>query len=241
MRFTIVRLGALSFILAFACGSPSAYSQADFSAAIGRVSKSVVVIKGNNGLGSGFIVSQDGKIATNLHVIQDMVQAGIQLSNGEIFDSFTVIGVDARRDLAVIKVGGFNLPAVGLGDSESIRVSEPVAVVGSPQGLSGTVTTGVLSAKRMVDGQTILQINAAVNPGNSGGPMITLDGTVVGVVVAKLKGAENLNFAVPINSLRGLLGNLTQPMTLAQLRETLKGQNDLFSDRKRRFRESGNR
>jgi hypothetical protein len=164
-----------------------------------------------------------------------MAQGGVQLSNGEIFDSFTVVGVDARRDLAVIKVGGFNLPAVDLGDSASIRVGEPVAVVGSPQGLSGTVTTGVLSAIRPLEGQTILQIDAAVNPGNSGGPMIKLDGSVVGVVVAKLRGAENLNFAVPINALRGLLGNLNQPMTLAQLRESLKGQNDLFSAKQEAF------
>lgn len=216
-------------IAALALSSSSALSQVDFSSAIERIAKSVVVIKDDKGLGSGFIISQDGKIATNLHVIKDMIRGAVQLGNGEIFDTFTVIGVDARRDLAIIKVSGFNLPAVDLGDSELLKIGEPIAVVGSPRGLSGTVTTGVLSAIRVVDGQTVLQVDAAVNPGNSGGPMIRLDGTVAGVLVAKLKNSENINFAVPINSLRGLLGSLTQPITLSQLRDQLKGQVDVFS------------
>jgi hypothetical protein len=235
MLLAVARVIVVCFIIAFTFHSHSALSQVDFSAAIERVSRSVVVIRGNNGLGSGFIVSPDGKIATNLHVIQNMIQASVQLSNGEIFDSFTVVGVDVRRDLAVIKVAGFNLPAVELGDSQSIRVGEPVAIVGSPRGLSGTVTAGVLSAIRPIDGQTILQIDAAVNPGNSGGPMVKLNGSVVGVVVARLKNAENLNFAVPINSLRGLLENLAAPITLVQLRESIKGQNELFPTRQTTF------
>ena len=215
-------------ILALAFVNP-VFSQADFSPVIQRISKSVVVIKGNNGQGSGFIVSPDGKIATNLHVIRGMDQGAVQLSDGEIFDTFTVIGVDPRRDLAIIKIAGFNLPAVDLGDSDAIKIGEPVAVVGSPRGLSGTITTGVLSAIRPIDGTKLLQTDAAVNPGNSGGPLIKLDGTVVGIVVAKVVNAENLNFAIPINFLRGILGNLTPPMTLAQFSESLKGQTDIFA------------
>lgn len=204
---------------------PLAHSQSDFSVAVERISKSVVVIKGNNSLGSGFIVSRDGKIATNLHVIQNMTQAVVQLKSGQTFPTFMVVGFDVGRDLAIIKVDGSNLPAVNLGDSESVRVGEPIAVVGSPRGLSGSVTTGVLSAKRQVEGQQILQIDAAVNPGNSGGPMIRLDGTVIGVVVARLIGAENLNFAVPVNSLRDLLNSPSEPITLAQLRTSFAVQN----------------
>ena len=225
MPSRIVAILALFIALTFA---NAAFSQADFSAVIQRISKSVVVIKGNNGQGSGFIVSPDGKIATNLHVIRGMDQGAVQLSDGEIFDTFTVIGVDPRRDLAIIKIAGFNLPAVDLGDSDAIKIGEPVAVVGSPRGLSGTITTGVLSAIRPIDGTKLLQTDAAVNPGNSGGPLIKLDGTVVGIVVAKVVNAENLNFAIPINFLRGILGNLTPPMTLAQFSESLKGQTDIF-------------
>lgn len=229
MQFTAERLLIVGVTLTASFLSQSALSQEDFSSAVERVAKSVVVIKGNSGLGSGFIVSPDGKIATNLHVLQGMTQGGVQLANGEIFDSFTILGVDARRDLAVIKIGGFNLPTLELGDSDAIRVGERLAAVGSPRGLSGSVTTGVLSAIRPIEGQTLLQIDASVNPGNSGGPVIRLDGKVVGVVVSKLKAAENLNFAIPVNALRGLLGNLTSPITLSQMNESLRGQTDVFS------------
>jgi hypothetical protein len=233
----LIRVDKIAAALAVAMSlyASVAMSQTNFSAAIEKVEKSVVVIKGDNGLGSGFIISTDGKIATNLHVIQNMVKGGVQLNSGEIFDSFTVLGVDARRDLAVIKIGGFNLPALELGNSDLVKVGEPIAVVGSPRGLTGTVTAGVLSAIRAEDGVKLLQIDAAVNPGNSGGPVVRADGVVIGVVVSKLAGSENVNFAVPINSLRGLLGNLAQPMTLTQLRESLKDQTDVFKSKQDNF------
>ena len=215
--------------------SPLLIAQDNFSNIIEKAGKSVVVIKGNNSLGSGFIISADGKIATNLHVIRNMDKAGVQLNNGEIFDSFTILGIDARRDLAVIKISGFNLPALELGDSDQIKIGEPIAVIGSPRGLSGTVTTGVLSSIRTEDGVKLLQIDAAVNPGNSGGPVIKMDGSVIAVVVSKLINSENINFSIPINSLRGLMGNLTQPMTLTQLRDGLKDQTDLFKSEKNIF------
>ena len=224
----------------FSCAAMALFSsivpaQANFSTVLEKVEKSVVVIKGDNGLGSGFIISADGKIATNLHVIRGMQKGGVQLNSGEIFDYFTVLGFDSRRDLAVIKVSGFNLPAVELGDSDQLKIGEPIAVIGSPRGLSGTVTSGVLSSVRTDDGVKLLQIDAAVNPGNSGGPVIRIDGSVIAVVVSKLTNSENINFAIPINSLRGLMGNLTQPITLAQLRDSLKDQTDLFKSKQEVF------
>ncbi len=220
----------LALFITMACGSHSAQSQSDFSSAVDRILKSMVVIRGNNGLGSGFIVSTDGKIVTNLHVIQGMTTAGVQLANGEIYESFSIVGIDPKRDLAVLKISGLNLTPVELGNSETLKVGQHIAVVGSPRGLTGTVTTGVLSAVRAVEDQIFLQIDAAVNPGNSGGPVVKLDGTVVGVVVSKLKGAENLNFAVPVNGLRDLLDNLKDPITLAQLREMLKSPTSVLSE-----------
>jgi hypothetical protein len=190
-----------------------------------KASASVVVIQGKtesgDALGSGFIVSGDGKIATNLHVIRDLKAASIQLSNGKTFDSLLVLAIDERRDLAIVKVAGFNLPALDLGNSDALSVAEPVMVVGSPRGLAGTVTAGILSAIREGDDFKILQTDAAVNPGNSGGPLVNSVAQAVGVVSFKLRSAEGLNFAIPINYVRSLLSNLHEPMTLNQMRSSM--------------------
>lgn len=193
-----------------------------------KVSPSVVVIEGKTDsgdvLGSGFIVSKDGKIVTNFHVIRDMKTVSVQLANGEIFDSVSVLAIDERRDLAIVKVAGFNLPVLDLGNSDVLTVGEPVVIVGSPQGLEGTVTAGILSSVRdSGEGFKVLQTDAAVNPGNSGGPLINNKGQVIGVVSFKLRSAEGLNFAIPINYVRGLLNNLHEPMTLEQMRKSLVG------------------
>src|SRR5580658_5679664 len=191
-----------------------------------RVSPSVVVIQGKTDsgdvLGSGFIVSKDGKIVTNLHVIRDMKMATIQTATGEIFDSVSVLATDDRRDLAILKVAGFNLPIIDLGDSDGLAVGEPVVIVGSPRGLEGTVTAGILSSVRdSGDGYKVLQTDAAVNPGNSGGPLVNSRGEAIGVVSFILRSSQGLNFAVPINYLRGLLNSLHQPMSFDQMRHSL--------------------
>jgi S1-C subfamily serine protease len=177
-----------------------------------RVSPSVVVIQGKTDsgdvLGSGFIVSKDGKIVTNLHVIRDMKSATVQLANGEIFDSLSVLATDERRDLAIIKIAGFNLAVLQLGNSDTLTVGEPVVVVGSPLGLDATVTAGVLSGIRDTgEGFKVLQTDAAVNHGNSGGPLVNANGLAVGVVSFILRSdfAQGLNFAIPINLVHGLL------------------------------------
>jgi S1-C subfamily serine protease len=190
------------------------------------VSPTVVVIQGKTDsgdvLGSGFIVSKDGKIVTNLHVIRDMIAASVQMANGEIFDSVSVLAVDERRDLAVLQIAGFDLPVLELGNSDELTVGEPLVAVGSPRGLEGTVTAGILSSIRdSGDGFKVLQTDAAVNPGNSGGPLVNGRGQAIGVVSSKLRSAENLNFAVPINYVRGLLNALHGSVTLSQMRSTL--------------------
>jgi hypothetical protein len=135
-----------------------------------------------------------------------------------------VLAVDERRDLAIIKVAGLNLSILPLGNSDSLAVGERVVVVGSPLGLVATVTAGILSAIRdSGEGFKILQTDAAVNHGNSGGPLVTANGSAVGVISSILRSdsAQGLNFAIPINYVRGLLDNLHDPMTLAQIRQTL--------------------
>jgi len=191
-----------------------------------KVSPSVVVIQGKTDsghvLGSGFLVSKDGKIVTNLHVIRDMKTANVQLANGKTFDSVSVLGTDEDHDLAIVQIASFDLPVLDLGNSDVLTVGEPLVIVGSPRGLEGTVTAGILSSVRdLGDGFKVLQTDATVNPGNSGGPLVNNRGQAVGVVSFKLRSAEGVNFAVPIKYVRGLQGNLQKPMSLEQMRKTL--------------------
>jgi S1-C subfamily serine protease len=191
---------------------PQAGSQFFDSAQITKkISPGVVLIKGTASsgeiLGTGFIISSDGKIATNLHVVESLKNGGVQLTSGEKFDSFSVLAFDARKDIAIIKIPGFDLPTVVLGNSNDVQVGEPVLAVGSPLGLQGTVTTGVVSSMRddpTGGGFKMLQTDASVNPGNSGGPLVNGRAEVIGIVTFKIRGGENLNFAIPINYLRGL-------------------------------------
>jgi len=197
-----------------------------------KVSPAVVVIAGKTDSGdvqgSGFIVSKDGKIVTNLHVIRDMKTASVRIPNGppsggwrilgEVFDSLSVLATDESRDLAIVKVRGSDLPVLNLGNSDALTVGEPVVIVGSPQGLEGTITAGILSAVRdSGEGFNILQTDAAVNPGNSGGPLVNSKGQAIGVVSFKLRSSEGLNFAIPINYVRALLTNLHEPVPLEQM------------------------
>jgi S1-C subfamily serine protease len=127
----------------------------------------------------------------------------------------SVLAVDERRDIAIVKVAGFDLPVLDLGNSDALAVGEPAVIVGSPRGLEGTVTAGILSSIRdSGDGFKVLQTDAAVNPGNSGGPLVNNKGQAIGVVSFKLRSAEGLNFAIPVNYVRGLFNNLHEPMTL---------------------------
>jgi hypothetical protein len=191
-----------------------------------RVSPSVVAIHGKTGagdvVGSGFIVSKDGKIVTNLHVIRDLMTATVQLANGEIFDSISILATDERRDLAIIHVAGYDLQPLSMGNSNTTAVGESVVVVGSPRGLEGTVTAGILSAVRDTgDGFKVLQTDAAVNPGNSGGPLVNGKGQVIGIVSFKLLSSEGLNFAIPVNYVAGLLNEPHDPISLEQMRKSL--------------------
>lgn len=207
---------------------PIALGQASLTTAqiAKRVSPSVVVIKGTTDsgdvLGSGFIISKDGKIVTNLHVIRNLKSASVQLADGEIFDSISVLATDERRDLAILHIGGFNLAALEFGNSTSLTVGEPVVIVGSPRGLEGTITAGVLSSVRdSGDGFKVLQTDASVNPGNSGGPLVNSKAQAIGVISFKLRSSEGLNFAVPINYVKALLNDLHEPISFEQMRRGL--------------------
>ena len=190
-----------------------------------RVLPSVVSITTERGSsGSGFIIDSSGFILTNNHVVEDAALSKakiiVTLNNGEEFES-RIVGRDASYDLAVLKILATGLPALQFGDSDKVAVGDSVIAIGSPLGLSGTVTLGIISAKdRAVTaggsaGESsfinALQTDAAINPGNSGGPLIDTTGAVIGVnsAIATLSGSLNsqagsigLGFAIPINQAR---------------------------------------
>lgn len=218
----------LSRLLLVLTAFVSAFGQASLTTAqiAKRVSPSVVVITGKTDsgdvLGSGFVISKEGKIVTNLHVIKEMKSGAVQTANGDVFDSISVLAIDARRDLAIIQVPGFNLPVLEFGNSDTVTVGEPVVLVGTPRGLEGTVTAGILSSVRdSGEGFKVLQTDAAMNAGNSGGPLVDNKAQVIGVASFKLGSAEGLNFAIPINYTRGLLATAHNSMTLQQMRQML--------------------
>jgi putative serine protease PepD len=190
-----------------------------------RVSPSVVSIDAQTpsggDTGSGFFIQSDGTILTNNHVVEGAVTSGgsitVNLTNGKSYPA-KLIGRDSSYDLAVLKIDVTDAPALQLGDSEMIQVGDPVIAIGSPLGLAGTVTSGIISAKNRAvtsgggTGESsfinALQTDAAINPGNSGGPLVDINGAVIGVnsAIASLgasfssqSGSIGLGFAIPIN------------------------------------------
>jgi serine protease Do len=155
------------------------------------------------GVGSGFIITPDGFILTNAHVVADAGEVNVRLTDKREFRA-KVIGSDRRTDVAVIKIDATNLPAVRIGNADTLKVGEWVAAIGSPFGLENTVTAGIVSAKsRVLEGYVpFLQTDVAINPGNSGGPLFNMAGEVVGInsqIYSRTGGYMGLSFAVPID------------------------------------------
>ena len=168
-----------------------------------------------SGLGSGFIINDDGTILTNYHVVDSAQKITVTLSDGKSYDA-KVLGKDQKSDIAVIKIdAGRNLPAVTLGDSDSLEVGEWVMAIGNPFGLDHTVTSGIVSAKGRQIGagpyDNFIQTDASINPGNSGGPLLNLRGEVVGIntaIFSQSGGNIGIGFAIPTNSVKELLPQL---------------------------------
>ncbi|MFA5180251.1 MAG: DegQ family serine endoprotease [Syntrophales bacterium] len=165
-----------------------------------------------NSLGSGFIISRDGYIFTNNHVVAKADKIKVKLSNGREYDA-EVNGKDPNTDLALIKIKpDFDLPYVKFGDSDKLRVGDWVFAIGNPFGLDHTVTAGIVSAKGRVIGagpyDNFIQTDASINPGNSGGPLFNLDGEVVGINTAIVAQGQGIGFAVPINLAKDVLNDL---------------------------------
>ena len=167
------------------------------------------------GKGSGFIVTKNGYILTNNHVVEGADKIKVTLLDGRSFDA-KKIGQDPTFDLAVIQIKAPDLPVLMLGDSDATEVGEWVVAIGNPLGFENSVTAGVVSAKNRtlqapgVNFQGFMQTDAAINPGNSGGPLIDLSGRVVGINTAIVPYAQGIGFAVPINMAKQIMDDLIQ-------------------------------
>lgn len=162
------------------------------------------------GQGSGFIISEDGYILTNNHVVGDVDKMTVELKDGRKFTNAKLIGTDPESEVALIKIEGDHFPVLPMGDSDKIDVGDWVIAIGNPFGLNETVTVGVISAVgrsnvHIAAYEDFIQTDAAINPGNSGGPLINLDGKVIGIntaIVSQSGGYMGIGFAIPINMAR---------------------------------------
>lgn len=169
------------------------------------------------GLGTGVIVSADGHILTNAHVVRDADEVRVRLHDDTEIDA-EIVGLDTKTDLAVLKIDDDGLAPARLGDSDALSVGEWVVAIGNPFGLSSTITAGIVSAKGrsrvgLADYEDFIQTDAAINPGNSGGPLVNLRGEVVGIntaIATRSGGYMGIGFAIPINMARSIMTSLIE-------------------------------
>jgi S1-C subfamily serine protease/regulator of sirC expression with transglutaminase-like and TPR domain len=184
----------------------------DVEALAARARKSLVVVSYSDrdgrrtGVGTGFVISADGLIATNLHVIGEARPIAVELADGgKQYPVTTVHASERALDLAILRVEAKDLPVLELGDSSKLKDGQAVVAMGNPHGLTGSVVQGVVSGRRTIDGKPMIQLAIPIEPGNSGGPLLDAAGRVHGILTLKSVVTQNLGFAVEINSLKPLL------------------------------------
>jgi len=167
-------------------------------------------------LGSGFIVSADGYVGTNYHVVRGASEIVVRLADHTEHRA-RLVGGDPKTDIALLKIDGGNLPTLAFGDSDRLQVGEPVMAIGNPFGLDQTVTTGIVSAKERFIGagpyDDFIQTDASINPGNSGGPLVDVRGALIGInsaIFSQTGGSVGIGFAIPINIAKDVLPQLRE-------------------------------
>ena len=168
----------------------------------------VVIIKTDKALGSGFIVKPDGTILTNqqCNCRRGAHEILVKLASGEVYRRAWILALDESKDLAILRIEAVDLPVIPLGDSDRSEVGEEVILLGAPQGLEQTVSNGLISSIRLTEsGLRVIQTTAAASPGSSGGPLLNDRGEAVGVLSFSVVHGQNLNFAIPINYVRGMI------------------------------------
>jgi TonB family protein len=167
------------------------------------------------GFGSGVILSRDGLVATNEHVIRNADRILLKLVSGRIVPAVDLVQ-DAERDLAILWTPEPSLSAAKLGDSDQLRVGESVLAIGNPQGLEHTLSAGIVSGIRRVKGYQYIQTTVPISPGSSGGPIVNMNGEVVGLAMGVLSDAQNLNFALPSNDIHAALSRARTALRILQ-------------------------
>jgi serine protease Do len=170
-----------------------------------------------HGMGSGVIVSPEGLILTNAHVVKDADEIKVTVSDKRSYDA-KVVGIDVESDIAVVKIDAKGLPIATLGDSSKLQVGEIVFAIGNPFGLNRTVTSGIVSATGrtnvgIIDYEDFIQTDAAINPGNSGGPLVNIDGEVIGIntaIASRSGGYQGIGFAIPSSSAKLIMDDLVK-------------------------------
>jgi hypothetical protein len=190
-----------------------------------KASPAVVLIQDYNdkgevsASGSGFLISSDGRILTNFHVIRHTRRATVRLTNGDAYDDVQVLDVDKRKDIAILKIKAVDLPFLTLGRAGAVEVGDAVYTLSTPLGvLQNTLSDGIVSGIRAFDGFKYFQLTAPISHGSSGAPIFDANGEVIGIAVSTVAAGQNLNFAIPIDYAKGMLAS-DQPQPLSAFYE----------------------
>jgi S1-C subfamily serine protease len=212
--------------------APRPLTPADIAA---RALPAVVTIRTPRSMGTGFVVRADGWVATNLHVLLGGgARVVVALRDGRELPIVEMLAASPEHDLALVRVDARGLPSLALGDSNAMRPGDPIVAIGNPMGLEATVSNGLVSARRKVDGGLeVLQVSAPIAPGSSGGPLFNERGEVVGVATAVLTGGQNLAFGVPVAYLAPMIEQ-PAPMPFAEFVALLAHVHEASTPRVRR-------
>ncbi len=191
-----------------------------------KASPAVVLIESLNekhevaAAGSGFLVSSDGKILTNYHVIAHTKEVTVRLANKDAYDAVDVLDIDKRKDIALIKIKAVDLPFLTVGKSSTVDIGDQVFSLSTPLGVfQNTLSEGIVSGIRAGDGYRYFQVTAPISHGSSGSPIFNSKGEVIGIAAITISEGQNLNFAIPIDYAKGMLASPSQPRTLAAIYE----------------------